>query len=166
VNYWNEKSIERLLFLEALLELLDRDQWQSRSDSGWDEYDVTIFGDRFSKVVVKTVSENHGGEKRLLRARLEAGWTLRGKISLFVITLAMCITARLWWSIMLPVSQVPVWMLWTFTVLPLFSIGLWGGYLYLRARRSLRLATALLDLCAKQVGLIKLTAPKKFVKPS
>ena len=62
----------------------DRDQWQSRTDSGWDEFDVTIFGDRFSKVVVKTVSENHGGEKRLLRARLDAGWTLRGKISLFV----------------------------------------------------------------------------------
>ena len=166
VNYWNEKSIERLSFLEALLELLDRDQWQSRTDSGWDEYDVTIFGDRFSKVVVKTVSENHGGEKRLLRARLSAGWTLRGKISLFVIALIMCIVARLWWSIMLPVARIPVWMLWTFTMLPLGFIGLWVGYLYLRARRSLRLATALLDLCARQVGLIKLTAPKKFVKPN
>jgi hypothetical protein len=164
VNYWNEKSIERLSFLEALLELLDRDQWQSRTDSGWDEFDVTIFGDRFSKVLVKTVSENHGGEKRLLRARLDAGWTLRGKISLFVTTLVMCITARLWWSIMLPVTQVPVWMLWTFTLVPLLLIGLWVGYLYLRARRSLRLATALLDLCAKQVGLIKLDVPKKFVK--
>ena len=91
--------------------------------------------------------------------------TLRGKISLFVTTLVMCIAARLWWSIMLPVTQVPVWMLWMFTLVPFLLIGLWGGYLYLRARRSLRLATALLDLCARQVGLIKLTAPKRFVKP-
>jgi len=114
---------------------------------------------------VKTVSENHGGERRLLRARLEAGWTLRGKISFFAIALAMCLAARLWWSIMLPVAQVPVWMLWSVMILPLLAIVLWGGYLYLRARRSLRLAVALLDLCANRLKLIKLKAPKKFVKP-
>lgn len=166
LNYWNEKGIERFAFLEALLELLDRDRWQSRTDSGWDEFDVTIFGDRFSKVLVKTVSENHGGEKRLLRARLEAGWTLRGKISFFVMALVMCIAARLWWSIMLPVAQVPVWTLWTVTLVPVLLMALWTGYLYLRARRSLRLATALLDLCAKQLGLIKLSAPRRFEKPA
>ena len=165
LNYWNEASIERLTFLETLLEVLDRDRWQSRTDSGWDEFDVMINGDRFSRVLVKTVSENHGGEKRLLRARLEAGWTLRGKISFFAIALAMCLAARLWWSIMLPVAQVPVWMLWTLTALPLLLIVFWAGYLYLRARRSLRLAVALLDLCANQLKLIKLSAPKKFVKP-
>jgi glycosyltransferase involved in cell wall biosynthesis len=165
LNYWNEAGIERLTFLETLLEALDRDQWQSRADSGWDEFDLTIFGDRFSKVLVKTVSENHGGQKRLLRARLLAGWTLRGKISLFVVALAMCIVARLWWSIMLPVARVPVWMLWSLTGLPLVLIGLWAGYLHLRALRSLRLAVALLDVTAQQLRLTKLTAPKKFERP-
>src|SRR4029077_11377637 len=81
LNYWNEKSIERFTFLEALLEVLDRDQWQSRADSGSGEFDVTIYGDRFSKVLVKTVSQNHGGEKRFFRARLDGGWTLLGKMS-------------------------------------------------------------------------------------
>jgi len=165
LNYWNEKSIERFTFLEALLELLDRDQWQSRADSGWDEFDVTIYGDRFSKVLVKTVSENHGGEKRLLRARLEGGWTLLGKISFVVIVASMCLAARLWWALALPSSQVPLWALWGVTILPLILIGIWAGYLHLRARRSLRLAVALLDLCAKQLNLIKLSVPRKFVKP-
>jgi glycosyltransferase involved in cell wall biosynthesis len=165
LNYWNEKSIERFTFLEALLESLDRDQWQSRSDSGWDEFDVTIYGDRFSKVLVKTVSENHGGEKRLLRARLDGGWTLLGKMSFFGVVVGMCFASRLWWALALPVTQVPLWMLWGFTALPLALIGLWVGYLRLRTRRSVRLATAVLDLCAKELNLIKLTAPKKFVKP-
>ena len=79
LNYWNEKSIERFTFLEALLELLDRDQWQARTDSGWDEFDLTIYGDRFTRVDVKTVAENHGGEKRLLRAHLKGGWTSSGR---------------------------------------------------------------------------------------
>jgi hypothetical protein len=56
-------------------------------------------------------------------------------------------------------------MLWGLTVFPLALIGLWAGYLELRTRRSVRLATTLLDLCAKQLQLIKLGAPKKFVKP-
>src|SRR5262249_1031776 len=162
--YWNEKSIERFTFLEALLELLDRDQWQSRADSGWDEFDVTIYGDRFTKVLVKTVAENHGGEKRLLRARLEGSWTLLGKISFFTVAVGMCLAARLWWALALPATQVPLWALWGLTVFPLTLIGLWVGYLQLRARRSLRLTTALLDMCAKQLSLIKLSAPKKFVK--
>jgi hypothetical protein len=81
-----------------------------------------------------------------------------------VIALTMCLAARLWWSIMLPVTQVPVWMLWSVTILPLLLILLWAGYLYLRARRSLRLAVALLDLCASQLKLVKLSAPKKFEK--
>ena len=34
--------------------------------------EYTVFGDRFTKVVVNTVAENHGGNKRLLRARLRA----------------------------------------------------------------------------------------------
>jgi hypothetical protein len=126
---------------------------------------VTIYGDRFSKVLVKTVSENHGGEKRLLRARLEGGWTLLGKMSFFGVVVGMCLASRLWWSLALPVTQVPLLMLYGFTCVPLALIGLWVGYLRLRTRRSVRLATAVLDLCAKELKLVKLTAPKKFVKP-
>ena len=39
------------------------------------------------------------------------------------------------------------------------------GYLHLRARRTIRLAIALLDLTAQEIKLIKLEAPRKFVKP-
>ena len=102
VNYWNEKGTERIAFLQKLLELLERDQWQASADSGWDEHDVTIHGDRFTKAVVNTVCENHGGNKRLLRARLCARWTLLAKVLLWMIVglvaLFLVVTSHALWA--------------------------------------------------------------------
>jgi glycosyltransferase involved in cell wall biosynthesis len=148
VNYWNERGIERFTFLEKLIELLDRDRWQARPDSGWDEFDVTIYGDRFSKVVIKTVSENHGGNKRLLRGRLTAGWSLRAKI-FFSTTLALVVVA-------VNLASRALWALPLLAVIPLVA-----GYLHLRARRTLRLGLGLLDYAAQELGLIKLDPSKK-----
>ncbi|MCG3147250.1 MAG: hypothetical protein PCFJNLEI_00689 [Verrucomicrobiae bacterium] len=179
VNYWNEAGLERFEFLGKLMEHLDRDHWQASADSGWDEYDVTIFGDRFTKVIVNTVAENHGGNKRLLRARLSAGWTLLGKVFFWAVVAFVAVLVfvvqhtvpgivevfsgtadpqtvvvtqpnpqRLWW----------VLSLWSLVVVVI-------GYLHLRARRTLRLGLALLDLTAQELKLTKLDKPKKFVKP-
>jgi GT2 family glycosyltransferase len=152
VNYWNEEGIERFAFLQKLLEVLDRDRWQARADSGWDEYDVTIYGDRFTKVQVKTVADNHGGSKRLLRGRLSAHWTLLGKVFLWTVvafvTIFLALTAHALWAL-------SAWLL----------VVLVAAYLHLRALRTLRLGAALLDLSAQELGLIKLNVPKKFQKP-
>ncbi len=152
VNYWNEDGIERIAFLQKLLELLERDKWQASADSGWDEHDVNIHGDRFTKVVVNTVCENHGGDKRLLRARLAARWTLQAKVLLWVIVglvaLFLVVTSHAWWAL-------SAWLLVAGT----------AGYLHLRAHRTLRLGIALLDVTAQEMKLTKLSAPKKFVKP-
>jgi glycosyltransferase involved in cell wall biosynthesis len=152
VHYWNEAGRERFEFLGKLIEVLDRDQWQARTDSGWDEYDVTIFGDRFSKVVVSTVAENHGGNKRLLRGRLAARWTFLGKALLWAVVAAVAlfefVVGYVWWSL-------PAWALVIATIL----------YLHWRARRTMRLGIALLDLTAQELKLVKLSAPKKFEKP-
>jgi glycosyltransferase involved in cell wall biosynthesis len=152
VNYWNEEGIERFAFLQRLLEVLDRDHWQARSDSGWDEYDVTIYGDRFTEVRVKTVSENHGGNKRLLRGRLSAHWTVLGKLFLWTVVALV--------AIFLAVVAHALWALSAWSLVVLVAV-----YLHLRAYRTLRLGTALLDMSAQELGLIKLTAPKKFQKP-
>ncbi len=152
LNYWNEQGIERIAFLQKLLELLERDRWQASADSGWDEHDVTIHGDRFTKVVVNTVCENHGGNKRLLRARLMVRWTLMAKVFLWtiigVVALFLVVTSHALWAL-------STWLL----------VAITAGYLHLRAHRTLRLGAALLDMTAQQVGLTKLSAPRKFVKP-
>ncbi|HUK81413.1 MAG TPA: glycosyltransferase [Verrucomicrobiae bacterium] len=152
VHYWNEEGIERIAFLQKLIALLERDQWQASADSGWDEHDVTIHGDRFTKVVVNTVSENHGGNKRLLCARLSARWTLLGKVFLWsvvgLVALFLVMTNHAQWAL-------SAWLL----------VAAVATYLHLRAHRTLRLGLGLLDVTAEEIGLIKLDAPRKFEKP-
>ena len=151
-NYWNETGIERFAFLEKLLEVLDRDRWQSRPDSGWDEFDVTVYGDRFTKVIIKTVCENHGGTKRLLRGQLIAGWSLRAKIY-FGATIAMTVLAV---NVATHLHRGAWWPLPLLALIPLVA-----GYLHLRARRTLRLGLGLLDYAANELGLVKLDPTKK-----
>ena len=54
----------------------------------------------------------------------------------------------------------PLWSLAPLPVIPLVAL-----YLTVRARRTLRLGLALMDLTAQELGLMKLATPKKFVKP-
>jgi len=152
VHYWNEDGIERFAFLSKLLEVLDRDDWQASADSGWDEYDVKIFGDRFTRVDVHTVAENHGGNKRLLRAKLSAHWTLPGKVFLWTVVLLV--------ALFVFVTSHALWALSAWLLVAAVTV-----YLHLRAHHTLRLGIALLDLTAQEMKLIKLTAPKKFDKP-
>jgi GT2 family glycosyltransferase len=151
-NYWNDKGIGRFASLRALLDLLDRDHWQSRTDNGWDEFDVTIYGDRFSKVTVKTVSENHGGNKRLLRVRLVAGWTLLGKVTFCCVIGGTLVLHQF----LRHAVRSPLWPLAPLPAIPLFAF-----YLHVRARRTLRLGLALMDLAAQELGLMRLATPKK-----
>ena len=149
-NYWNDKGIERFAFLRTLLDLLDRDHWQSRADNGWEEFDLTIYGDRFSKATVKTASENHGGNKRLLRAQLVAGWTLLGKVAFCCVIGGIVVLHQ----VLRHAVYNPLWSLAVLPVIPVFAL-----YLEVRARRTLRLGLALMDLAAQELGLMKLSAP-------
>ncbi len=166
LHYWNEEGRERFEFLQRLLDQLDRDRWQARADSGWDEHDVTIYGDRFSRVDVTTVAENHGGAKRLLRCRLQARWTLLAKVAFWLVAGFLGVASRIVWAVLLPEAAVPLWLLWTVAFLPIPLIAIWWLYLRQQARRALRLAVALLDLTAQELKLIKLRAPKKFIRPT
>ena len=50
--------------------------WFPRLDPGWSPKDVRFYGDRWCKLDLTTVTENHGGEKRLTRLRLDTKPTL------------------------------------------------------------------------------------------
>jgi glycosyltransferase involved in cell wall biosynthesis len=154
-QYWNEEGIERFAFLQKLLEVLDQHKWQAHTDSGWDEFDVVIYGDRFSKVTVKTVCENHGGMKRLLRARLRASRTLLGKAALVTVSGLLLVVSRIMWSAMLLADPVPMVLLWGIPLTGVVLVCLWLAYLWHRTRRTMRLGLALVDIAAKQLALSK-----------
>lgn len=153
LQYWSETGVERFAFLQTLLEQLERDQWQVRTDTGWDEFDLIIYGDRFSLVEVRTVSENHGGAKRLLRARLEARWTLLAKV---LLPLVVAISVILFHATGDRLEATPI----------LLAIPAVALYLHLRCRRTLRLGVVLLDRAAQTLGLTRVAANQAAKNPS
>jgi glycosyltransferase involved in cell wall biosynthesis len=80
VQYWAEPPIERLAFVTAILQRLDKQGWPNKSDIGWSEYDVEVYGSRWCNLQITTVSEDHAIGKQMLRCRLRSRWSLQAKI--------------------------------------------------------------------------------------
>jgi hypothetical protein len=70
IGLWSESWIGREELLKDLVDLARRHHWFPRIDSGWMPHDVRFYGDRWCKADLVTVTENHGGPKRLTRLRL------------------------------------------------------------------------------------------------
>jgi hypothetical protein len=86
--YWSETQIERVDFLRAVLDRLDQQGWQSKPDAGWSNFDVEIFGSRWSNLQLVTAAEDHPGGRRLIRCRFLTTWSLPAKV-VFWATLAV-----------------------------------------------------------------------------
>jgi O-antigen biosynthesis protein len=80
VQYWAEPRIERLAFVAAMLHRLDHQGWPNKSDVGWSEFDVEVYGSRWCNLQITTVSEEHAIGKQMLRCRLRANWSLQAKV--------------------------------------------------------------------------------------
>jgi glycosyltransferase involved in cell wall biosynthesis len=80
VQYWAEPPINRLEFVTAMLRRLDQQGWPNKSDIGWSEYDVEVYGSRWCNLQITTVSEDHAIGKQMIRCRLRAKWSLQAKV--------------------------------------------------------------------------------------
>jgi GT2 family glycosyltransferase len=79
--YWSEKGIDRLDFLQSVIRRLDRQGWQSKQDAGWSDFDVEIFGSRWSNLELVTAAEDHPRGRRLIRCRFKTSWSLPAKVA-------------------------------------------------------------------------------------
>ncbi len=82
---WSESWIGREELLKELLDLARTHHWFVRVDSGWLPNDVRFYGDRWCKADLVTVTENHGGPRRLTRVRLKQRATLFQKALLLAL---------------------------------------------------------------------------------
>ncbi len=89
IQLWSEDAVDRETLLKELLALAARHRWFVRVDSGWETHDVRFYGDRWCKADLVTVTENHGGGRRLTRARLRPAPTLYQKGALFLSVYAL-----------------------------------------------------------------------------
>lgn len=76
VALWSEDGVGREQFLDRLLAFARSHGANLRVDSGWEPHDITFHGDRWCNLELTSVTENHGGGRRLTRLRFRLHATL------------------------------------------------------------------------------------------
>jgi O-antigen biosynthesis protein len=75
LSYWNEQYITRDRILDRALKYFDRAGHPSIVDGGWNDYDVDLRPDPWTRIELRTADEEHGGMKvrSLVEARIRLG---------------------------------------------------------------------------------------------
>jgi O-antigen biosynthesis protein len=144
VEYWADHWVDRLEFLDALLRRLDEQRWQNKTDAGWSEYDVEIYGSRWTYLQLTTVAEPHGGGRQLFRVRLETKWSLLANVGFFS---ALAFE-------LLVIGFVGKQFPWLWLLLLLQVLFAW--FLEVEQRDLKRLIIAMMDEVGGQKGLYKI----------
>lgn len=142
--FWGDGGITRIDWVNGIVLRLDQQGWASKTDAGWSEYDVELFGNRWSRLQLTTATEDFAGGKRLFRCRLGAQWSLLAVLTFwsalgFEVLLISVVRKDLPW----------IWML-------LLTMPLFGWFIEQEKRNQQRLIAAFLGDLAKQRGLTKL----------
>jgi len=144
-QYWVVERINRLELVADILRRLNKQGWSNKSDIGWSEYDVEIFGSRWSNLQLTTVAEDHPPNKQMIRCRLTARWSLQAKV-------AFCVLCALELLGLGFIGERPPWWLWPLLVMPL-AIFIWSVRQQERNLRSMIIV--FLDEVAKEWRLTK-----------
>ena len=147
--FWSEQGRDRHYLLGAVFELLEEEGWRYSTDSGWNEWDIQIYGNFWWSIALQTVTEYHGGGKCLTRVRLRSR-LVTTTIILNLIAVSLLIYRQL------NVSHLD---LWSIGVYLLFLFFLWT-----RARALKSRVAELVDLAAHRAGLQRVGRKQKITK--
>jgi len=67
--FWTESGLEKETILHGLLEVLASRKYFVLVDQGWSDWDLDVHGGIWSWGRIKVCTENHGGERRVLRVK-------------------------------------------------------------------------------------------------
>ncbi|MFL6527091.1 MAG: glycosyltransferase [Chthoniobacterales bacterium] len=137
-DYWSEEAKDRHDLLREIFTLLDAEGWRYSSDTGWQEWDVQIYGNFWWSITLQTVTEYHGGSKCLTRARLRHH-LVPTTVIINLFTSSLLVYRQLH-------TNAPDLLLLTL-------YGLFLVFLITRASRLKRRVAELVDAAAQRVGL-------------
>ena len=136
--YWSEEGKDRHHLLGAIFGLLNEEDWRYSTDTGWNEWDIQIYGNFWWSIVLQTVTEYHGGPKCLTRAGLRHRFvTTTVIINLIILSLLV--------YHQLSAGHFDLWLLFLY----LSFVAFLGN----RARRLKSRVAELVDLAAYRAGL-------------
>jgi len=90
LSFWTENGLEKEAVLHGLREAVIARKYFVLMDQGWSDWDLEVHGGLWSRARIKVATENHGGERRVLRIKCELrGSRLASLGTLGAITLAV-----------------------------------------------------------------------------
>jgi len=96
--FWTEDGLEKETILHGLVDVLNRRKYFVLVDQGWSKWDLEAHGGVWSRAHIKVCTENHGGERRVLRVKcaLRASRLAQGVLA------AAVLMAGVGWELGLP----------------------------------------------------------------
>ena len=145
--FWSEQGRDRHHLLGAMFQLLEEEGWRYSIDSGWNEWDIQIYGNFWWSIALQTVTEYHGGAKCLTRVRL------RNRLVTTTVIFSLIATSLLIYR-QLNVSHVDLWFIGFYLLFLLF--------LATRARALKSRVAELVELAAHRASLQRVTRRGKI----
>jgi hypothetical protein len=144
-SYWSEEGKDRHHLLGSIFNLLNEEGWRYSTDTGWNEWDIQIYGNFWWSITLQTVTEYHGGPKCLTRAGL------RYRFVPTTIVINLVIAALVGYHA-LQVGHANYWVLGIYSVFLLFLVN--------RARRLKSRVAEIVDAAAYRAGLQRIPRAK------
>jgi len=147
--FWSEEGRDRHSLLGAIFQLLEEEGWRYSTDTGWNEWDIQIYGNFWWSVALQTVTEYHGSGKCLTRVRLRSR-LVTTTVILNLIVLALLVYRQL------NISHVDLWFIIPYLLFVIFLVT--------RARALKSRVAELVDLAAHRAGLERMVRRDKKAK--
>ncbi|HEX8680578.1 MAG TPA: hypothetical protein VF683_11495, partial [Chthoniobacterales bacterium] len=149
--YWSEEGKDRHQLLGSIFALLEEEGWRYSSDTGWNDWDIHIYGNFWWSVALQTVTEYHGGAKCLTRV------ALRNRLVATTVIINLVIAALIIYHQLSAGTP----QLWVFALYVAFLV-----FLARRARLLRSRVAELVDLAAYRIGLQRIARAGAVARPA
>jgi hypothetical protein len=144
VDYWSATPLNRLTYVGDILRRFEQQGWLAKTDIGWSDFDVEIYGGRWSQLQLATVAEDHAQGRHLIRCRLRVRWPLQARVMFWGLFGAELLLLGL------------LGTRWPWLYLLLLSVPLFAWFLHRQGRKLQSTTVVFLDQLAKDLNLMKL----------
>ncbi len=115
LRYWS-KSHERLHLIEEIKKECEAQRWRTRLDSGWEGWDLEIFGSRYVKMQLSSATEIHGGGAMLTRLRVKASMSKFCLVLMMAMSMLSFLLLLHLWPFSRPAALIPIVMVTLYLV--------------------------------------------------